>query len=206
MKAELQALRQELNERLDKLEQSLTKKPSYKVGAWNKDIESKIRIFITEVNKDGSLKGYGTDYSSAFRKAEDWFLFEHHRNGLIPMTQEEIIEMINAECKKRGIVEGATIERPEEWDYSLGHNRLMVLEDCNMEYHEGTDRIFIDSVLVYSSGQFAKVVKDEPKVITVNGMEVRYVNNSTIHVRMKGQDLYYLSKSHIETILKNFPS
>jgi hypothetical protein len=62
METELEQLRQEFNNRIDEL-QRLFDKPSYKVGAWNKDTASPLRVFITEVNENGSFKGYGLGIS-----------------------------------------------------------------------------------------------------------------------------------------------
>lgn len=208
MKSELEQLRKEFNNRIDEL-QWLLDKPRYKVGAWNKDTTCPIRLFITDVNKNGSLKGYGLGISGAWSEGVSWYSGnEKGTLNLVPMTREEIIDMLTAECKKRGIVKGATIERPDEWDFLLGANRVVTLFSRGVGYERHNDRFFINSFLVYNAGQFAKVAKDEPKAIEVGGSNIEYGRVHGIQYIFISQEngpTYAFTKSAIEKILKNFP-
>lgn len=210
MEDKIENLRKEFNDRLDKLKELLSaKEPSYKVGAWNKHTKSAIRLFINEVNGRGSLKGYGVGWYGAWTVSGSWYGGnEEETLNLIPMTKGEIIEMITAECKKRGIVDGATIERPEEWSCLLGMNRVEKLFSSEAYYDRHNDRFFIDGFLVYHAGQFAKVAKDEPKAIEVGGSNIEYGRvhgNQYIFISQENGTTFAFTKSAIEEILKNFP-
>lgn len=208
MKSELEQLRKEFNNRIDEL-QWLLDKPRYKVGAWNKDTTCPIRLFITDVNKNGSLKGYGLGISGAWSEGVSWYSGnEKGTLNLIPMTESEITEMINAECEKRGIVDGAMIENPKEWDFLHDMVRINTLNSFDVEYDRHNDLFFIDYFLVYKKGQFAKVAKDEPKAIEVGGSNIEYGRVHGIQYIFISQEngpTYAFTKSAIEKILKNFP-
>ena len=165
MKTELEQLKKEFNERIDKLKKKYEEPAKFEVGKWY--IHKIYRQLIFNY-QPGESYGMGANgWTTNYVHAND---FNTHQ----PATESEVKEMLINEAKKRGFKEGVTVVRSAELlkheDCEILSDEPMDIDSNTFEYNLETDSLNIDGRYIYSHGQWATIIKQEP--LTIGGYEV----------------------------------
>ena len=197
MKTELEQLQKEFNERIEKLKKKYEEPISLEKGKWYKQwLEATPGEYKYEFILGCFSGNFSKGDAFGFSANEAWcndLNFERDRRTELA-AKSEIKEMLIKEAKKRGFKEGVKTDYKEK-EESICRNTFTyyILEDTLFanEQSSGGPRI-------YSNGQWATIVKDEP--IMIGGKEV------VIHPRAQeiSIDGVCYTKSHLTDIANIF--
>ena len=134
------------------------------VGKWYRDMECSIKIKILEL-KEECLLAFGVDKENEWSEKCSWYEhnLENARKRLVPMTDEEVHDLLKSECEKRYKV-GDVVKN------SCSFN---VYEIQGMEVRVGYTALFLNGVPVLdlTTGEWAEVVKKDPIAEQIEKLE-----------------------------------
>ena len=130
--------------------------------------------------------------------------------GWRPATHSEILEALSKEATKRGIISGAKVKRPLEWNFCSGE---ITLYGSAFLYEQETDSLYVGGFKVYYKGQWAEVVKSievagfscerNGSNILIEGVPFTSTELETLQALGRKSDKHLTAKD-IETILNHF--
>lgn len=202
----------EISKRIEALETELQKlknevKPKFEVGKWYKDINPHMIFNITEIRN--GFKGYGLGSLGYWidnkEDKEDEGLFYRDNmckanRDLVLATDKEVGEALIKEAKNRGFKEGVKVLRSDKLlsanETSSAPNEVYIMNN-KYSYNAELNTLKIDGRVIFGTGEWAEIVKDEP--IMINGFKVEKIDN---HFKIGCKDITRKELNHIKGFME----
>ena len=171
----------EVIQRLQSIKQSYSDGPKFEVGRvyLSKESNGEYLFYFNKEKSYGFFRGEWSPVWSIDENNDDFQPFKNVREA----TTEEWKQALEAEAKRKGIVEGVTIKRSWETFYP----KVVKLNGEGSNYLDKEDLLTRNGFVIYKQGQWAEVV---PEKIMVGKWEVEFfksgncvhINNRAVHI------------------------
>ena len=197
----------EINKRIEALEAELQKlknevKPKFEVGKWYKinNEDGKALFHLSDIRHDETFKGYGFDYINDWNNSEIANWGNINETGWTLATHKEVEEALIKEAKNRGFKEGVKVLRSDKLlsanETSSAPNEVYIMNN-KYSYNAELNTLKIDGRVIFGTGEWAEIVKDEP--IMINGFKVEKIDN---HFKIGCKDITRKELNHIKGFME----